>query len=230
MVFFERLLRVACFARLVRRPPDDGCASLGGSCERDCIDGVLLEEIPVALPAGTAAGAATTADELALLVAAGAGAATTADELALLVAAGAGAATTADELALLVAAGAGAATIADKLAPLVAASAAVLADVLVLLCVFGPEVLEVVGTSAAAVEEASGAVTAAFAFAPFAPHTTSYVAPEFVFPFAVTEHVDIYSIVGKTSRRSAYQTAHTLRHKHRQSAHYDAIPKRRGAP
>jgi hypothetical protein len=40
---------------------------------------------------------------------------------------------------------------------------------------------------------------------------TSY-APSPVF---FTAHLVIYSIVGKTSRRSAYQTAHTLRHKHR---------------
>ena len=40
---------------------------------------------------------------------------------------------------------------------------------------------------------------------------TSYApSPDFF-----TAHLTIYSIVGKTSRRSAYQTAHTLRDKHR---------------
>jgi hypothetical protein len=41
-------------------------------------------------------------------------------------------------------------------------------------------------------------------------HVTSYA------PFSpFTAHLTIYSIVGKTSRRSAYQTTHSLRHKHR---------------
>jgi len=123
-----------------------------------------------------------------------------------------------------------AALFADFFAAL--AAAALFADFFAALAAAALAVVEAVAAVAVAVAGFTGVTPgipitlALLELTVDALQSTSYaLSPDFF-----TVHVTIYSIVGKTSRRSAYQTAHTLRHKHRQSAHYDAIPKRRGAP